>query len=64
MTGYFSDVHLNLKRVRKVGRNKGEKESYICKTYRSVMNKKKTKLRGMSPRANYTDRATTACRRR
>jgi hypothetical protein len=24
---------------------------------------KKTKLRGLSPRANYTDRATAACRR-
>jgi hypothetical protein len=23
----------------------------------------KTKLRGLSPRANYTDRATAACRR-
>jgi hypothetical protein len=26
-------------------------------------NKKPSKLRGLSPRANYTDRATTACRR-
>jgi hypothetical protein len=25
--------------------------------------KKKTKLHGLSPRANYTDRATAACRR-
>jgi hypothetical protein len=25
--------------------------------------KTKTKLHGLSPRANYTDRATTACRR-
>jgi hypothetical protein len=25
--------------------------------------KKKTKLRGLSPQANYTDRATAACRR-
>jgi hypothetical protein len=25
--------------------------------------KKKTKLRGLSPRAKYTDRATAACRR-
>jgi hypothetical protein len=25
--------------------------------------KKKTKLRGASPQANYTDRATAACRR-
>jgi hypothetical protein len=25
--------------------------------------KTKTKLRGLSPRANYTDRATVACRR-
>jgi hypothetical protein len=24
---------------------------------------KKTKLRGLSPRANYTDQATSACRR-
>jgi hypothetical protein len=26
-------------------------------------NLKKTKLRGLSPRVNYTDRATAACRR-
>jgi hypothetical protein len=30
---------------------------------RYVEKKTKTKLRGLSPRANYTDRATTACRR-
>jgi hypothetical protein len=27
------------------------------------VNEKKTKLRGRSPQANYTDRATAACRR-
>jgi hypothetical protein len=27
------------------------------------LKKKKTKLRGLSPRANYTDRATAACQR-
>jgi hypothetical protein len=27
------------------------------------LKKKKTKLRGSSPQANYTDRATAACRR-
>jgi hypothetical protein len=27
------------------------------------LKKKKTKLRGTSPQANYTDRATAACRR-
>jgi hypothetical protein len=27
------------------------------------LDKKKTKLRGLSPQANYTDRATAACRR-
>jgi hypothetical protein len=30
---------------------------------RTPYTKKKTKLRGLSPRANYTDRATAACRR-
>jgi hypothetical protein len=28
-----------------------------------ILNKKKKKLHGLSPRANYTDRATAACRR-
>jgi hypothetical protein len=28
-----------------------------------IMLKRKTKLRGRSPQANYTDRATAACRR-
>jgi hypothetical protein len=30
---------------------------------RTERGKKKTKLHGLSPRANYTDRATAACRR-
>jgi hypothetical protein len=30
---------------------------------RSILKLKKTKLHGLSPRANYTDRATAACRR-
>jgi hypothetical protein len=29
----------------------------------SLVTKKKTKLHGLSPRANYTDRATPSCRR-
>jgi hypothetical protein len=31
--------------------------------YRQGCTKTKTKLHGLSPRANYTDRATAACRR-
>jgi hypothetical protein len=31
--------------------------------FRNVSKKKKTELRGLSPQANYTDRATAACRR-
>jgi hypothetical protein len=34
---------------------------YVC--CGDVMYKKKTKLHGLSPRANYTDRATATCRR-
>jgi hypothetical protein len=32
-------------------------------TFRDIMTSKKKKLHGPSPRANYTDRATVACRR-
>jgi hypothetical protein len=30
---------------------------------KELKTKKKTKLRGFSPQANYTDQATAACRR-
>jgi hypothetical protein len=40
---------------RKCIRRKGEDQKKVTK--------KKTKLRGRSPQANYTDRATAACRR-
>jgi hypothetical protein len=33
----------------------------LDENYRSIL--KKTKLHGLSPRANYTDRATATCRR-
>jgi hypothetical protein len=40
---------------------------FNCRNYvrifRGVYKLKKTKLHGLSPRANYTDRATAACRR-
>jgi hypothetical protein len=39
-------------------RNRGAEGSY-----RTVEEELKTKLRGLSPQANYTDRATAACRR-
>jgi hypothetical protein len=32
-------------------------------TFNSPISAKKIKLHGLSPRANYTDRATAACRR-
>jgi hypothetical protein len=31
--------------------------------HNAITNTKETKLHGLSPRANYTDRATAACRR-
>jgi hypothetical protein len=34
-----------------------------CAFYPYKLKKTKTKLHGLSPRANYTDRATAACRR-
>jgi hypothetical protein len=34
---------------------------YVRRFEKLVMNYKQNKLRGMSPRANYTDRATAAC---
>jgi hypothetical protein len=39
--------------------------STLCKDpiFKKRKSKKKTELRGLSPRANYTDRATAACRR-
>jgi hypothetical protein len=46
-----------------------QNDNWINKTFWSKypemfqQSKKKTKLHGLSPRANYTDRATTACRR-
>jgi hypothetical protein len=41
------------------------KQRYIYNTqyYRLSTNKQTKKLRGFSPRANYTDRVTAACRR-
>jgi hypothetical protein len=40
-----------------------EHKSYVHYfAIRSAKTKKKTELRGLSPRANYTDRATAACR--
>jgi hypothetical protein len=43
-------------------------DGHMTDTYRTRKNKKKIikdekKLHGLSPRANYTDRATAACRR-
>jgi hypothetical protein len=35
----------------------------ICPLEVITWKAKKTKLRGLSPQANYTDRATAACRR-
>jgi hypothetical protein len=40
---------------------KNDKHEHIIKKLRGC--KKKLKLQGLSPRANYTDRATAACRR-
>jgi hypothetical protein len=37
--------------------------SPFVRTESKFASKKKTKLHGLSPRANYTDRATAACRR-
>jgi hypothetical protein len=38
--------------------------TYVCPAWNlRQMSPKKNKLRGLSPRANYTDRATAACRR-
>jgi hypothetical protein len=46
-----------------VGEHLGEnKKKYIWKRGAKEINLKKH--RGLSPRANYTDRATAACRRR
>jgi hypothetical protein len=36
---------------------------YIVRSVHCTLKLKKTKLRGLSPQANYTDRATAACRR-
>jgi hypothetical protein len=38
---------------------------FLCKANElfSIKKKQENKLRGLSPRANYTDRATAACRR-
>jgi hypothetical protein len=38
-------------------------KKFFCRNKISSKNKTKTKLHGLSPRANYTDRATAACRR-
>jgi hypothetical protein len=38
------------------------KGAYVTRVLNSIVDKKK--LHGLSPRANYTDRATAACRRR
>jgi hypothetical protein len=35
----------------------------VLRFYQTIIIKKKTKLHGLSPLANYTDRATAACRR-
>jgi hypothetical protein len=36
----------------------------LCSTRVEISLKHKKKIHGLSPRANYTDRATAACRRR
>jgi hypothetical protein len=36
---------------------------YISRQTKTWITLKKNKLRGLSPQANYTDRATAACRR-
>jgi hypothetical protein len=46
----------------------GNSSQYPCRAQiflykRRVLTKQTKKLRGLSPRANYTDRATAACRR-
>jgi hypothetical protein len=49
--------------VRKEGKQlKPSSSCKITKKYGNIKTKK-TKLHGLSPRANYTDRATAACRR-
>jgi hypothetical protein len=37
--------------------------AFTCKRVDNRTKKTKTKLHGLSPRANYTDRAIAACRR-
>jgi hypothetical protein len=41
----------------------GPRANENVKVYRPFPVTKKKKLHGLSPRANYTDRATAACRR-
>jgi hypothetical protein len=46
------------------GERKNEIEIYMLRIENTVKKKKKTKIRGLSPQANYTDRASPAYRRR
>jgi hypothetical protein len=39
------------------------RELPVCQSNSTLISLKKTKLHGLIPRANYTDRATAACRR-
>jgi hypothetical protein len=64
---YTNDVFYSQKRTDYIrDRLSAEMRALHLKYYLSISYKKKNKkkLRGLSPRANYTDRATAACRRR